>query len=132
MASKSGPGSRASSGIERRTCMLLSSGPAHSGNPGQRQDSRKNVNRLRLLQFVHRDRAFDAEAAGLRAPQILEMSAATERFPNIVGVGAHVETFAANDAEIDFGRGDPLDGIAINMHQPRLALDRFALPRQFV
>src|SRR5687768_914403 len=124
MARKSGPGSRASSGIERRTCMLLSSGPAHPGNLGQGQDSRKNINRLRLLQFVHRDRAFDTEAARLRAPQILEMRPATERLPDIVGVSAHVETLAANDAEIDFGRGNPLDGIAINMHQPRLALDR--------
>ena len=31
-----------------------------------------------------------------------------------------------------FGQSDPIDGVAINVHEPRLAFDRFSLARQFV
>src|SRR5688572_8948410 len=60
------------------------------------------------------------------------MRPAAERLADIMRVGANVETLAANDAEIDFRRGDPPDRIAIDMHQPRLALHGFSLPREFV
>ena len=104
MARKSGPGSWLSSGIERRTCIVLSSGAAHPRNFRQGQDSPENVHRLDVLQFLHGDGSVDAEPAGLGPAQILEVRAAAERLADVERVGANVKAFAADDAEIDFRR----------------------------
>ena len=60
------------------------------------------------------------------------MRAAAERFADVVHVGADVKAFAAQDGEIDFGRCDAVDRVAIDVDEARLALDHFSLARQFV
>src|SRR5438477_9990173 len=60
------------------------------------------------------------------------MRAAAEKLADIMHVGAHIEPFAAQDAEIDFRQHDPIDCVAIDVHQSRLSLDYFALARQLV
>ena len=87
---------------------------------------------VRRLEFIDRDRAVDAESPGFRPPQILQMRTATERLADIVRVGANIKAFAADHAEIDFRRSDPIDRVAIDVHQARFALDHFSLARQFV
>ena len=54
------------------------------------------------------------------------------RLADVVRVGADIKTFAAKTREIDFRRGDAIDGVAIDMHESRLALDHFSLSRQFI
>src|SRR6266404_1457156 len=60
------------------------------------------------------------------------MRTASERFADVVNISANVKTFAANNAEIDFGKSDPIDRVAINMDEPWFPLDHFSLPRQFI
>ena len=60
------------------------------------------------------------------------MRAAAKQLADVVRVGANIKTFAAQHAEIDFRQPNPVDCVAINMNEPRLALDHFSLARQFV
>src|SRR6266581_9169072 len=60
------------------------------------------------------------------------MCAASERLPDVVNIRANIKAFAANNAEIDFGKSDPTNCVAINMNEPGLAFDHFSLPGQFV
>src|ERR1700730_12796269 len=110
----------------------FSSGPTHSRYFRQRENSPEDVHRFGRLQFIHRDGSVHAEPAGFRPPQILEMRSATERLADIVRVGPNVKALAANHAEINFRRLDPVDRIPINMHQAWFALDGFSLAGKFV
>src|SRR5260370_17385225 len=47
-------------------------------------------------------------------------------------ISANVKTFAANNAEIDFGKSDAINRVAINMDEPGFPLDYFSLPSQFI
>src|SRR5438128_8913415 len=60
------------------------------------------------------------------------MRAAAEGLSNVMYVGADIKPLAAQHAEVDFLQGDPVNAVAIDMHQPRLALDRFSLARELV
>ena len=60
------------------------------------------------------------------------MPTATKFLADVVDIGANIKSFAANNAEIDCGEGDPINRVAINVDEPRLALDHFSLPRQFI
>src|SRR5437667_9107889 len=60
------------------------------------------------------------------------MRAAPKFSTDIVSIGTDIKTLAAYDREIDVRQGNPVNGIAINVHKPRLALDRFPLARQLV
>src|ERR1041385_1862868 len=87
----------------------FSSRSAHPGNLRQSQNPWKNVYRLRVLQFLDRDRAIHREPSRFRSSKILQVRPATERFADVVRVGANVEAFAANHREIDLGRSEPVD-----------------------
>src|SRR3954463_11978279 len=84
------------------SCFVVISRSPHAGNFRQGQNPWKNIDRFEVLQFLDRDRAIDRKPAGLCPPQILEMSAAPEGVADVVGVGADIKSFAANDGEIDF------------------------------
>ena len=60
------------------------------------------------------------------------MGAAAEGLADVVDIRAYIKPFAAHDAEVDFGQGDPIDCVAIDVHQARLALDHFSLARELV
>src|SRR5437870_13277390 len=60
------------------------------------------------------------------------MRAAAEGLSNVMYVGADIKSLAAQHAEVDFRQGDPVNAVPIDMHQPRLALDRFPLARELV
>src|SRR6266699_7034794 len=60
------------------------------------------------------------------------MRAAPKRFADVMNISANVKTFAANNAEIDFGKSDPINRVVINMDEPRFAFDHFSLPGQFI
>ena len=60
------------------------------------------------------------------------MRAASERFADVVNISANVKAFAANNAEIDFGKSDPINRVAINVDEPGFPLDHFSLPRQLI
>ena len=49
------------------------------------------------------------------------MRAAAEHSANVVGVGPHVEAFAAFDGEVDARQGDAVDAVAVDMHKARFA-----------
>jgi hypothetical protein len=60
------------------------------------------------------------------------MRAAPQGFADVVHVRADIKPFAAENAEVDFGWGDPVDAVAINVDETRLALDDLSLPGEFV
>src|SRR5207249_11852603 len=60
------------------------------------------------------------------------MRAAAEGLSNVMYVRADIKPLAAQHAEVDFRQGDPVNAVAIDMHQPRLALDHFSLARKLV
>src|SRR4030095_7388022 len=49
-----------------------------------------------------------------------------------MSVSTNIETFAAQDAEIDLGRRNSIDRVAIDMHKARFPFDHFSLARQLV
>src|SRR5438874_11486669 len=60
------------------------------------------------------------------------MAAAPKRSTDVVRVGADIKTLAAHDRKIDCWQRNPINRIAIYMHQSWLALDRFSLAGKFV
>src|SRR6267378_4295526 len=60
------------------------------------------------------------------------MRTAPEFGTDIMRISTHIETLAAHDCEINVRQGNAINGVAVNMHQPWLALDRFSLAREFV
>ena len=88
--------------------------------------------RRRVSDLVNGDRLGDIEAAGFRAAKRFQMRAATEHFANVVNIGANIKAFAAQDAEIDFGRCDSVDSVAIDVNEAWLALHNFSLARQLI
>ena len=76
---------------------------AHSGNFRQTQHPLENLVRRCVPDLVDTDRVCDVEAAGFRSTQRFQMRAATERFADVVNIGADIKAFAAQHAEIDFG-----------------------------
>ena len=60
------------------------------------------------------------------------MPAATERFADVVNIGADIKAFAAQHGEIDFGQCDSVDRVAVDVHQAWLALHDFSLARQLI
>src|ERR1051325_4824975 len=102
----SGFGLRHSFVIRHSEFVISPSRSAHFRYLRQGQDSRKNVDRLRALQLLDRDRAVHRKSPGFRPPEILEMRSAAERVAYVVRVGANVKAFAAHDREIDLGRSE--------------------------
>ena len=60
------------------------------------------------------------------------MCAATEILADVVGIGANIETLAANDAKIDFRQADGLNLMGVDMHKARFALHGLALAGELV
>src|SRR4029453_3555367 len=93
-------------GISRRSAFVIRassflSRPPPPGNFRQTQDSLENLVRRRVFDLVDGDRIGDVEAAGFRPAKRFQMRAATERFANVVNIGADIKAFAANPAKID-------------------------------
>src|SRR5438270_4610206 len=60
------------------------------------------------------------------------MRAAAEGLSNVMYVGADIKSLAAQHAAVDFRQDESVNAVAIDMHQPWLALDRFPLARELV
>src|SRR3989440_105875 len=120
IARKSGPGKRESSGIERRISIRKTQHPF------------ENFFERSIFNFVDCYRIRHIEPAGFRPAQRFQMRAAAEGLSNVMYVRADIKPLAAQHAEVDFRQGDPVNAVAIDVHQPRLALDRFPLARELV
>src|SRR2546423_2681889 len=102
IAKKSGPGNRSSSGIDRETSLsILCLSAAHPRDLGERKNSPRDLFTRSFFDLVDRDRVVDFEPSRFRPSQTFQMRAAAEEFANLVRVGPNIETFAAQNAEID-------------------------------
>src|SRR2546427_592593 len=71
---------------------------AHLGNFGQTQHPLENVLSRRVFDLADSDRVSYVEPAGFRPAKRFQMRAATERFADVVNVGADIKAFAAQHA----------------------------------
>src|ERR1051326_691686 len=108
------------------------SGSPHARDFGQGENRSDRFFPGLVLELIDRDRVNDIEAPRFCAAQCFQVRATPEGFADVMNVSANIETFAADDAEIDFGKMDPVNAVPINMDQARLALDDFSLARQLV
>ena len=76
---------------------------AHPGNFRQTKHLFENILSRRVFDLVDGDRIGYIEAAGFRPAKRFQMRAATERFADVVNIGADIKAFAAQHGEIDFG-----------------------------
>lgn len=78
------------------------------------------------------DVSFDGKFSAAGATEFLQMSAASQDGTDVVGVGPHVKSLAANDAEFDVRKCYFLDFIMEDGDGPFLAFDFLALASEFV
>src|SRR6266699_2898181 len=81
----------------------FSSRSAHPRNFWKTQHPAKNFFARRVFDLIDRDRVRHVEAAGFYSAQRFQVRAAAERLTDVMHVGANIEPFTAQDAEIDFG-----------------------------
>src|SRR5206468_9980691 len=74
----------------------------------------------------------DIESAGFYPAERFQMRATTEGLANVVNIGSNIKTLTALDTKVDFWQRDPIDCLAIVVHQARLALDYFSLASELV
>src|SRR6266699_6763817 len=110
----------------------FSSRSTHLGNFRQTQHPAENFLPSRVFDLIDRDRVRDIEPAGFCPAQRFQVGAAAEGLADVMYVGANIEAFAAQDAEVDFGQRDAINRVAIDVHQARFALYDFSLARQLV
>jgi len=79
------------------------SGSAHSGNFRQTQHPFENLIGRRVLDAIDSNCIRNFEAPGFRPAQRFQMRAATERFADVVSIGADIKAFAEQHGEIDLG-----------------------------
>ena len=86
------------------------------------------------FEFGDADGVLHAEGAAAGAPQGGEVGAAAELLPDVVGVGADVEAFAAMDAEVDFAavEVDAGDVVVDDADAAAFALDVLPFAGEFV
>src|SRR6516165_3582227 len=87
----------------RYSRFVLFSGSAHSGNFRQTKHPFENLINRRVLYAIDRNCIRNVEAPGFRPAQRFQMRAATERFADVVRIGADIKAFAAQHGELDFG-----------------------------
>src|ERR1043166_4364911 len=129
-------GLRASSLIRHSSFVIRASSflsrSSHSRHFRKAEDASNDVFTRRIFDLIDRNSVRDVESTGLRAAEGVKMGAAAKPLADIVDVGAHIKPFTTHDAEIDFGRSDTIDRVAVNMNKTRLAFDYFPLTRQLI
>ena len=75
---------------------------AHARNIRECQDPAKDFFARLTSNLIHSDGLIDIEAPRFHAPQRFEVPTATKFLADVVDIGANIEAFAANNAEIDF------------------------------
>src|SRR6516225_12225596 len=60
------------------------------------------------------------------------MGAATQFLTKIMGIGPHVEPFAANDSKIDLWQADRSNLVCVHMNKPRFSFHDLAFSGQLI
>src|ERR1700693_4276560 len=108
------------------------SGASHPGNIRQRNDLVCNALLRAGFQRFNRQCTLHSKSTGFCSAQRGKMSSASQFRADFMGIGSHIETFAADDSKIDLLRANLRNFMGIHVHEPRFSVHDLPFSSQFV